>query len=127
MNKKNNITVGDAFASFSSYYISDSVLKSIPDDYPYLEVKGDKNIINLRFEKFTQSLVWDPIFQLAESDEPILSTEDSSNTVMYIVIGVAALILLLAAGYFLLIKNRKKNNDLKAEFVQHNTSNSARV
>ena len=118
LNKKNNITLGDSYASFSTYYKVNGELKTMPEEYPYLKVKGDKNIIKLRFSKFKGVLEWDPIFQMNESDEPILPVEEPLNPFVYVIFAALIITAVVAISMFLICRRNKKKSENEASLMQ---------
>lgn len=115
--KKGNYTFGDSFVSFSSYFTVDSVLRSMPEEFPNIESKGDKNIINLRFPRFSNVLEWDPIFQVESTDIPDDTPVDPENPNylwLIILVVVFATVIITAIVYFFCIKGKseRKNSQL---------------
>jgi hypothetical protein len=117
LNKKNNITLGDSYASFSPYYMADNELKTMPDDYPNLKVKGDKNIIKLRFNRFDNVLEWDPIFQMNESDEPILPENEPMNPTVYIIIAAIIVVSVVTLTSFFICRRNAKKKETEINLV----------
>ena len=90
----------------------------MPEEYPYLQVKGDKNIIKLRFDRFKGSLEWDPIFQMNESDEPILPDEEPLNPVVYVIIAALIVTAVVALSVCLICKRNKKKHENETNLMQ---------
>lgn len=109
LNRNDNITLGDSYASFSSYYIADSKLKQMPEDFPYVQLYRRKNIMNMRFERFENYLTWDPLFVMNESEDPILPDYIivSGWTVFIFMFTIIVFVLVGSSIYTLYYKKKK--------------------